>query len=60
MIRDACHQAARYAYDEAAISGLCEEGRIEMALDAIRALEIEELLERLHGEHDPGTGKESS
>lgn len=60
LVRDACQEAARRAYDEAAISGLCEEGRIEMALDAIRSLEIEELLERLHDAHDPQTGGEAS
>ena len=36
-VRDACLNAARAAYENAGISGLCEEGRWECALDAIRA-----------------------
>ena len=40
-VREACWSAARKAYEDAGISGLCEEGRWECALDAIRALDIE-------------------
>lgn len=45
-VRTASLEAARRAYEEAALSGLCEEGRIEAALDAIRALDIAALLRR--------------
>lgn len=49
-VRDACVEAARRGYEEAAMSGLCEQGRIEMTLDAIRDLRVEDILERLdHG-----------
>ncbi len=42
-IRNACLESARHAYNNAKLSGLCEEGGIEVALDAIRALDIQSL-----------------
>jgi len=32
------------AYEEAGMSGLCEEGRIEYALGVVRGLDLEEIL----------------
>jgi len=43
-VRDACLNAARAAYENAGISGLCEEGRWECALDAIRALDLDAVI----------------
>lgn len=43
-VRAACLEAAREAYQQAALAGLCHEGAMELALDAIRALELEPLL----------------
>lgn len=43
-VRAASLDAARRAYDDAAMSGLCEAGRIETALDTIRALDIAALV----------------
>lgn len=43
-VRAACWTAARKAYEDAGISGLCEEGRWECALDAIRSLDIETVI----------------
>ncbi len=43
-IRAACLDAARQAYENAGISGLCEEGRWECAVDAIRSLDIEAVI----------------
>lgn len=43
-VRRACLEAARAAYYEAGIAGLCEEGRWELALDAIRSLDLEAVL----------------
>jgi hypothetical protein len=40
-IRAACVTAARDAYDDAGLRGLCPEGRWEVALDAIRSLDVE-------------------
>ena len=44
-VRQACLQAAIDAYEQAGISGLCGEGRWEVALDAIRQLDIAKLIE---------------
>ena len=44
-VRQACLQAALDAYEQAGISGLCEEGRLEVALDAIRQLDVAKLTE---------------
>lgn len=43
-VRSACLQAARRAYADAAISGLCEEGALEAALGGIEMLDIDTLL----------------
>ncbi len=39
-IRAACLEAARRAYEDAGIAGICAEGRWELALDAIRSLDL--------------------
>ncbi len=44
-VRDACARAAAEAWERAGMSGLCEEGRIDMALDAIRTLDVAAVLE---------------
>ena len=43
-IRAACVRAAAAAYEDAGIQGLCEEGRWEAALGAVRALDLRPLL----------------
>lgn len=43
-VRDACLQAALKAYEDAGISGLCAEGRWEIAVQAIRTLDVRGLL----------------
>ncbi len=43
-IRDACLKAARAGYENAGISGFCEEGRWECALDAVRSLDLEAVI----------------
>lgn len=43
-VRQACLEAAREAYEQAALAGLCHEGAVEASLDAIRALKLEGLL----------------
>ncbi len=40
QIRDALIQAALDGYEQAAISGLCEEGRWEAAISAMRRLDL--------------------
>ena len=46
-IRAACVQAAQQGYERAAADGLCDEGALEAALDAIRSLDVESLLREL-------------
>ena len=46
-VREACLTAARQAYENAGISGLCEEGRWECAVNAIRSLDIETVVAAL-------------
>ncbi len=45
-IRSACVEAARQGYEQAALSGLCHEGAWEAAVDAMRRLNLKELLDR--------------
>jgi hypothetical protein len=42
-VRTACLKAARDAYQDAAISGLCSEGAQEAALGAIEMVDIEKI-----------------
>ncbi len=44
-VRDACLQAALAAHEDAGISGLCMEGRWEMAVQAIQNLDVAVALE---------------
>ncbi len=44
-IRGAVLEAALGAYEDAGVRGLCEEGRWEAALDAMRWLDLAPLLE---------------
>lgn len=39
-VRAACLAAAREAYEDAGLRGLCHEGRWEAALDAVAALDV--------------------
>lgn len=43
-VRRACLEAAREADEEAGMSGLCAEGRWELALEEIRTLDLEAVL----------------
>ena len=53
IVRDACLKAAREAYENAGISGLCEEGRWECAVTAIRALDLQAVIDTMPDE--PGS-----
>ena len=39
-VQEACLSAALEGYEQAGLSGLCAEGRWEMAIDAVRALDL--------------------
>ncbi len=43
-VREACIDAALKAWEEAGISGLCAEGRWELAIDAIRSLDLQSVI----------------
>jgi len=43
-VRQACLDAALQAYEYAGLSGLCQEGRWDLAIDAIRSLNVQEAL----------------
>lgn len=43
-VRDACIRAAREGYENAAVSGLCEDGALEAALSAIHMIDLEALV----------------
>ncbi len=47
-VRKACIQAAQQGYERAAADGLCDEGALEVALDAIHSLDLEKLLRELN------------
>jgi hypothetical protein len=44
-VRRACIEAALRAYEDAGLQGLCQEGRWEVAVEAMRGLELGPLLE---------------
>src|SRR3990167_5181865 len=46
-VRDACRKAAQEAYENAGISGLCEEGRWECAVSALRSLDLEAVIDAM-------------
>jgi hypothetical protein len=45
-IRQACLQAALAGYEDAGLSGLCHQGAWECAIDAIRSLDINAIIEQ--------------
>ena len=49
-VRTACLQAARQGYERAAADGLCDEGALEVALDAIRSVDVDQILRELKTE----------
>lgn len=51
-VRAACLRAAFAAYEDAGIRGLCGEGRWELAVQAIRTLDLQSLVAKLQ----QGTG----
>lgn len=43
-VREACVAAAQQGYENASISGLCEEGALEAAISAIRMVDLDAVL----------------
>lgn len=50
-VRGACVQAAIAGYEQAAMDGLCHEGATEVAIDAIRRLDMEAIIHSLDTEN---------
>jgi len=50
VVRRACLEAAAKGYEDAAISGLCHEGATQAALDAIRMIELQPLIDQAAAE----------
>ncbi len=50
-VRGACIRAALEGYERAASDGLCHAGAWEAAVDAIRALDIDAVLQALSANH---------
>ena len=46
-VKAACIAAAVSGYEQAGISGLCQEGALECALDAIRMLDVQPVIDRV-------------
>lgn len=44
-VRAACIHAALAGYEDAGLSGLCHEGAWERAIDAMRELKLEEIIQ---------------
>ena len=53
-VRAACITAAQQGYAQAAMSGLCHEGAVEAALDAIKMLDLETVLAGVETDKKPG------
>jgi hypothetical protein len=49
-VRRACLEAAMTAYEDAGISGLCEDGRWECAIQAMKTLDLSTVITRF--DHD--------
>jgi hypothetical protein len=56
-VRDACFQLAATRYEDASMSGLCHEGALEVALDAIRSLDVSPIVQAVSAGR--GTGSAS-
>ena len=48
-IRAKCIETVLHAYEDAGMQGLCEEGRVEAAIDALRTVDLAPLLRELAG-----------
>ncbi len=46
LVREECTKEFIRAYEEAGIKGLCEDGRIEYAVDSVRSLDLQKILAR--------------
>jgi len=59
-VRSACVQAALDGYEQAQIAGLCQEGAWEVAVDAIRMLDLKTILQAMTEDPPPPRGPSSA
>lgn len=59
-VRSACVTAALEGYERAQIAGLCQEGAWEVAVDAIRMLDLKSVLQAMTEEQPPPRGPSSA
>jgi hypothetical protein len=52
-VRDACVRAALESYEQAGLSGLCAEGRWEVAVDSMRSLEVDAVVVKVTEDATP-------
>jgi hypothetical protein len=50
IIREECVKEFIRAYEEAGIKGLCEDGRIEYAVDSVRSLDLKKIIKDIQSE----------
>lgn len=53
-VRAACVRAALEGYEQARMDGLCNEGALEVALDAIRSLDVARVIRQIGVRDDLG------
>ena len=59
-VRSACVTAALDGYEQAQISGLCQEGAWEVAVDAMRMLDLRKVLQAMTEDQPPPRGPSSA
>lgn len=45
LVKEACIKAVLQGYESASISGLCHQGAFDVAVDALKSLDLEKLLQ---------------
>jgi hypothetical protein len=50
LVREECTKEFIRAYEEAGIKGLCEDGRIEYAVDSVRSLNLQMILSQIQSD----------
>lgn len=55
-VRQACVQTLLESYQMASISGLCHQGAFEVAVDALRSMDIREVVGLSEGQMRPALG----
>lgn len=57
-VRERCVDEARKAFEDGGMSGLCVEGRLDLAVDRLRSLELEPIIRTALAADLSGSGSE--